>query len=173
MDEWVTQQIRRLPKSILEYISSPVFKSETEAILRKFEISEEDQKEVRDEIYLFILGGMNPADFLTNLQLASLLDEEEAEKLYFEINDLLIDPIADELTEYWINEIGIDDEDDDSQDVGGIQTERVADPYREQATEIPLSKTLHKPGKTKTVTDKDLEEARRALSDPYREKIDK
>ncbi len=173
MNDWAKQQINKLPKKLLDHIGSPLFVHEINQRLIKYELDEEEREALRDEVFLYILGATNPADFTYTLQMAGGLITEEAEELEEALNTTAFGPIADDIVNYWADTM-----------LSSAEASAANTPSTQNSRATPISKLPSTPSsgiiermagasytarKTNAVSDKDLEVARKALRDPYRE----
>jgi hypothetical protein len=167
MNTWIESQIKKLPESMMKYLASPLFTRQLDEIVSLFEMSGEEKQDVKDEVYLFALGGTHPLDFPARIQLYSGLEDEKAELLAEKIMTELIDPIAGEMVEFWMSEIP-EEADNVQQTTSSLPNNGRTDNTTKSQ---PLSNPTHKPNLKKTITDQDIADARRALTDRYREPL--
>lgn len=159
-------QISQMNTSLRSYVSSSEFEEMLDMLAQRYELDPEETSVFKTEFYLFTLGLVTSEDFFTEILLETHLEEGGVEELLSEATTELIEPVSDLISEFWAEQMV-----KNAEKYGLDNTPTPPTPKSSPPSE-PLSTPRVQPQKQQRVTDTDIQEARKALKDPYREPIE-
>jgi len=109
------EKYRSIPDNVREAISSTEVNEKLQEIVNKYKLQLDEGEELTKEIGYVMLGLKSPDSFVKNIQRATELNRETAEKVAEDVNNIIFKDIKDSLRE--ITQKQATDEEDDFDEI--------------------------------------------------------